>query len=156
MTVTIRNTALNEQLVVTVLQAQVVRTIRNACRGTFTHHNEYITESQQLDWWQHRGEGVRVWLYGCPPEWFGFGMLRPDDNGHVWATLAVLPAYRNIGFGTAIYRHLLEQEEHVWIEIGTGNPASYQAARKAGFMPVATERDDVLVLVAVKGSEGLA
>lgn len=133
---------------------QIVRAIRNACIGTFTHHNEIILPEQQRAWWARARGQARLWLYGSAEDWVGFGMLAPGDDGHWWATLGVLPAHRSRGYGTAIYRHLIEQAGHVWIEIGCGNPASYQAARKAGFMPVTqTNRVCVLVAAAVERSE---
>lgn len=134
--------------VTSLSQALHVALIRNVCIGLYTHHNEAISPLQQRAWWNNRPKGLRLWLYG-EPQYFAFGMLRPDDGGRLWATLGVIPSMRNQGFGTAIYRHLIEQGKHVWIEIGKGNPASYQAARKAGFMPAET-LEDVMVLVGVQ------
>lgn len=147
-------TGIHAQDVVSLEQAHVLAEIRNQCRGLFTHHNEHITPEQQRAWWESKPD-VRVWLYtlteSAITEWVGFGLLRRDDNGHVWATLGVVPKHRDRGYGTSIYRHLIEQGEHVWIEIGQGNPASYKAARKAGFMPV-TANGTVLTMVASRGS----
>lgn len=145
-------TGLRAQEVVSLEEAHQVAWIRNQCLGHFTHHNEFITPEHQRAWWESRPD-VRMWLYtladSMTTQWVGFGLLRRDEHGHVWATLGVVPQHRNRGYGTAIYRHLIEQGEHVWIEIGKGNPASYIAARKAGFMP-AYEDGVVATLVATR------
>ncbi len=60
-------------------------------------------------------------------------MLRTMPEGLVWATLAVYPEYQGMGYGTAIYKFLAEQNDEVWIEVNNYNPASYFAAKKAGF-----------------------
>jgi GNAT superfamily N-acetyltransferase len=148
-------TDINAMEVVSLEQAHEVAWIRNQCRGRFTHHNEHITPEQQKLWWESRPD-VRMWLYAqadsAITRWVGFGLLRRDEHGHLWATLAVLPGLRGQGYGTAIYRHLIEQGGHVWIEIGEGNAASYRAARKAGFVTVDV-KGKVLTLVAGKASE---
>lgn len=124
-----------------------VMEIRNSGRENMTHDTHYITPEEQFDWWTTKDNNLyKIWIattlvqpYGttaeseCEEVIIGFGMLRTMLDGMVWGTLAVYPDYQGMGYGTAIYKFLAEQNDEVWIEINNTNLASYFAAKNAGF-----------------------
>jgi GNAT superfamily N-acetyltransferase len=87
-----------------------LRMIRNACRDGFAHDTAEISHEQQLAWWAANKERVVGFLYrdlfGFP---VGYGLVRRDDKGRWWSSVAVLPQYAGKGFGKAITRHVIRQ-----------------------------------------------
>lgn len=132
-----------------------VMRLRNAGRQYMTHDTHYITPEEQYDWWTTRDNNAyQVWIVTTPEIdtifdpildqitlirtgheiIVGFCMLRYLPDGKVWGTLAVDPDWQGVGYGTAIYRFMIDQADQVWIEIRNDNIASLRAAHKAGFV----------------------
>lgn len=132
------------------VEADIVRRIRNEGRAWMTRYTSEITPEEQAEWWALRElAGVRVYLALLGEEALGFGLLRRDPDGRLWATLAVREQWRGRGVGTHLYRYLCQQAgEDVWIEARADNAASLRAAQKAGFQLLAEAEDGIRVLVA--------
>jgi GNAT superfamily N-acetyltransferase len=115
--------------------AEALRLIRNACAPYMTGHPQPITAEEQRGFLGRAFvEGWRIWLFdaawGTP---VGFGLIRPV-GGRWWATLGLLPEWRGMGHGTAIYRHLIAQcPGDLHIDVLLTNVASARAAERAGF-----------------------
>lgn len=131
-------------------EADIVRRIRNQGRAWMTRYTSEITPEEQAAWWAAREAlGVRVYLALIGEEVLGFGLLRRDPDGRLWATLAVREQWRGRGVGTQLYRYLCQQAgEDVWIEVRADNAASLRAAQKAGFEFLAEAEDGICVLLA--------
>jgi GNAT superfamily N-acetyltransferase len=104
-----------------------LRMIRNACREGFAHDNAEISHEQQLAWWQANKARVVGFLYrdlfGFP---VGYGLVRRDDEGRWWSSVAVLPQYAGRGFGGAITAHVIRQcpAGVVYAQARKDNPAA--------------------------------
>lgn len=121
------------KLVETISDAQIVRMIRNSVKEYMTNHSSHITAENQVLWFQrHIKTNNKLYLYidhNYAP--VGYGYLKYDDR--VWATLGLFEEFFNQGFGTEIYKHLIEEGRDVWIEIFSNNSPSLIAALKNGF-----------------------
>lgn len=108
------------------IPAQIMRTIRNACREGFSADHAVITAEQQAAWWRRIGDQCIARLYREPFGAFvGYGLLRPDDNGRIVSSVAVLPEYAGRGYGGAITRHIIRQTDRmVFAAALESNPAA--------------------------------
>lgn len=115
----------------TIQHAQIVRSIRNEVRSFMTTNHAHISATEQYSWW----DLSRVlYLYeNLLGAYVGFGYIR-EVNGKKWGTLAVSPEFQNEGYGTDIYKHLLEIAGELWLEIYSDNSPSLVAALKNGFV----------------------
>jgi GNAT superfamily N-acetyltransferase len=115
----------------TIQHAQIVRLIRNEVKSFMTSDHKHITAEEQYSWW----DLSRVlYLYeNLLGVYIGFGYIR-EINGKKWGTLAVLPEFQNEGYGTDIYKHLLDVAGELWLEIYSDNTPSLIAALKNGFV----------------------
>lgn len=103
---------------------EMLRTIRNACRGSFAHDNEEVTTEAQAIWWTSMQGRIHAWLYAHLGEVIGYGLIRLE-SGRWWDSVAVLPAARNQGFGTEICSDLAQRVDHpIWSEVRPGNFAA--------------------------------
>lgn len=97
--------------VTNLCQVERLRRIRNVCRDGFSHHTGEIDQTRQADWWLFNEPHLRIWLYGDITEvegaYLGFAMARQDEHGDWWATIAVLPEYRGLGYGKTLTAHLV-------------------------------------------------
>lgn len=118
----------------TLDDAEALRLIRNTCAAYMTGHPHPIDADAQRAWWDtDQRHTMRIWLYDAPCGPVGFGLIRPV-GGLWWATLGLLPEWRGMGHGTAIYRHLRERcPADLHIDVLLTNVASARAAERAGF-----------------------
>ena len=114
---------------------EAVRLIRNAGRQWMADTRE-ITPEQQAEF--QRTLEHPVWVYETlPGEIAGYGLVRRGEDRHAYVSLAVHPAQRGCGIGTAIYRDLRRQWQHdqeVWAVIRTDNTPSIRAALAADYV----------------------
>jgi RimJ/RimL family protein N-acetyltransferase len=111
-----------------------LRQLRNESRKNMTGSTKLISKAAQAKWWA-AGER-RAWLFGDD----GFAYVR-REHGVNWITLGVTKKARGKGLGTLIYATF----PGTYARIREDNEASRRAATKAGFVPVRTE-DDVVVM----------
>ena len=131
--------------------AELVRQIRNSGRQWMTRDTAEISSEQQRAWWARRDPAAcPIWLASVAATPIGYGLLRRSSD-RTWCSLAVLPAHRGHGYGTAIYTWLaLATVEEVWAEIYADNTPSLRAALRAGY-ELAYAQDRVAALVYRKG-----
>ena len=86
--------------------AELVRQIRNSGRQWMTQDTAEITEAAQRAWWARRDPAAcPIWLASVAATTIGYGLLR-RSNDRTWCSLAILPAHRGRGYGSAIYTWL--------------------------------------------------
>jgi hypothetical protein len=122
------------QKICTIEQVEALRHIRNSARGTFAHFNGTIAFHKQQAWWgRMQAEGrVEAWLYYQPRavpsayssyELRGYGMLRMED-GQWWNSVAVLPLYHGMGYGSFITHDLIaRRDEPIYAAVLKSNPS---------------------------------
>ncbi len=130
-----------------LVDAEIVRTIRNSGREWMTRDTSEITSEQQRAWWSKRDRVTcRIWIARIALTDIGYGLLKSEDD-RVWCSLAVLPQFRGQGYGTMIYRYLaLATPCEVWAEVYADNTPSLRACLKAGYQ-LAYAADKTAVLV---------
>jgi RimJ/RimL family protein N-acetyltransferase len=130
-----------------LVDAEIVRTIRNSGRQWMTRDAREITPFEQAAWWATRDPVTcRIWIARIALTDIGYGLLRREGD-RVWCSLAVLPQFRGQGYGSMIYRYLaLATPVDVWAEILADNTPSIRACLRAGFQ-IAYAQDKLAVLV---------
>lgn len=130
-----------------LVDAEIVRAIRNSGRQWVTRDPREISAYEQADWWAKRDpETCRIWIARIALTDIGYGLLR-NDGERVWCSLAVLPQFRGQGYGTMIYRYLaLATLTEVWAEILADNTPSIRACLSAGYQ-IAFAADKTATLV---------
>jgi GNAT superfamily N-acetyltransferase len=94
-------------------QVERLRQIRNLTASGFSTFNGYITKDEQIAWWMANHSRIKAWLYGDQrTNWYvGYGLLRQDDDGNWWNSLAVLPQFHGLGYGSYITHDLLGRHD---------------------------------------------
>lgn len=108
-------------------RAELMRKVRNACRAGFAHDTAEITPDQQQAWWERERRTAVARLYLRDEiAVVGYGLLRRDDQGRYWSSVAVLPQYAGNGYGGAITAHIIRQSPTgtVWAQARKDNPAA--------------------------------
>lgn len=127
--------------------AQIVREIRNSVRQYMTRHTDFITPEQQEKWFYSYIDDIDQELYlyydihNCC---VGYGYVK-KMNSKYWGSLAVKQEFQGRGFGTQIYKDMINQTSELWIEIYTHNQESISAAVEAGFQLVDVQ-DKVVIM----------
>lgn len=130
-------------LVLSAADVERVRVLRNTGREQMTNDTREITQQAQQDWWSTIDNSrVLIWLCYDGATEVGFGMIRmlhartPSPNWYV--TLVVAPEHHGKGYGTAIYRAMLERapDGRLFAEILHRNEKSIRAAKAAGFQEI--------------------
>lgn len=119
------------ELVTSLREAQIVRTIRNEVRSYMTRNTAFITPEQQVIWFSSHSDRLYLY-YDYNGAVIGYGLIR-DIDGKWFGTLAVMPEFQNNGYGTEIYKHLIQQVDILYIEIDATNIPSMRSAVNAGF-----------------------
>lgn len=101
---------------------------------------------------------VKAWLYvtagtpphtGLMPETVGFGLLRLDDDGRWYSSVAVVPECAGRGYGGAITADLVRRlDATVYATARIDNPAAIRLHREDDWYE--TNRDDRLVYFKTK------
>lgn len=130
-----------------LVDAEIVRVIRNSGRQWMTRDPREISASEQAAFWARRDPVTcRIWIARIALTDIGYGLLRCEGD-RVWCSLAVLSQFRGQGYGTMIYRYLaLATLVDVWAEILADNTPSIRACLSAGYQ-IAYAADKVAVLV---------
>lgn len=107
----------------------MLRRIRNACRGTFAYNNLEIDETAQKAWWVAMQGRIHAWLYAADDEVIGYGLIREED-GRWWDSVAVMPHVRGFGYGSEICSDLAQRAGcQVWSKVRPGNFAARRMHR---------------------------
>jgi len=117
--------ALQAIRVVTEAHVEQMRRIRNVDRDGYSTASDEITPEQQARWWSEHGGTVHAWLYlDTAGALVGFGLVRPDANGHWCPSVGVLPNYRGRGYGKWIISDLTRQApERLYAQAKRANAA---------------------------------
>jgi len=138
-------------LVRDVIDAQIVRMIRNELKNFMTNHRAHITPMQQREWFVMLSDDnlLELW-FDVSEAPIGYTLVMLKD-GKYYGTLAVLPEFHNQGYGTEMYTHMVEwvrdcHSEKLHIEIFADNTPSLVAALKSGFT-IVSATDKLVTLV---------
>jgi len=130
-------TKLKSRFLMTVEDAQLVRELRNQVRDYMTRDSSSISPQAQEMWFRMFREDIEnhfMYMYyddfGC---FVGYCYLKRDETGKMWGSLAVKPEFQGKGYGSFIYRDMIETYGTVFIEIYADNEESLRAAQRAGF-----------------------
>lgn len=108
-----------------VEDVEMLRFIRNERRDGFAHDTAPISTAAQAAWWSANQGKVIAYLYQQAQMFVvGYGLLRRDDAGRYWDSIAVLPEFGGRGYGKAITAHLIRQPPAgvVWGQARKDNP----------------------------------
>jgi len=82
-----------------------VRQIRNTCREFMTRDTREVSEQTQLRWWVDRKPDMRLFLFRLEGDDVGYGLTR-EERGALIVSGGLLPEYRRMGIGNALFRLL--------------------------------------------------
>lgn len=128
-----------------LIDAQMLRSIRNQVREHMTNNQKFINDKDQVTWFYSEGrdENVKAYLiYNIYHACVGYGVLSrriigTDSSERWWGSIAVLPEFQRQGYGTAIYKMLRKLgaawTSEIYLEIFSDNIGSLRAASKAGY-----------------------
>lgn len=86
---------------------ETIRNIRNSCREFMTNNTNYISEEQQIEWFNSVDHDVlKLYAGRVSGEVVGYGIVRIED-GDAWLTGAILSSYRGYGYGRRLFVSLI-------------------------------------------------
>jgi ribosomal protein S18 acetylase RimI-like enzyme len=96
--------------VVDAEDVEMLRFIRNEQRQGFAHDTAPISTAAQTAWWGLMEGKVIAYLYQQSQTFVvGYGLLRLDEDGRWWSSVAVLPEFGGRGYGKAVTSHIIRQ-----------------------------------------------
>lgn len=118
---------------------EFVRVLRNSSSRYWTGDKSEISPEKQREWWEKRAEaGFKLFIFSQHSMDVGYLLLRREDRGGAFLTLAVVDTMRNRGLGSFIYNWAKRNYSSfgykaVYAQIHTWNVPSIVAALKGGF-----------------------
>lgn len=135
--------------VLNVSEAQLLRDIRNECKDYMTRNTEYITEDQQVDWFNSLDrDSMKIYLMYMYNEEVmvdvvGFGYCKRDIN-ETYLTGGIKENHRGKGYGRLLFSHLLEQAKSfstpITLEVLNTNTKAKNLYESLGFVEI--KKDD--------------
>lgn len=113
--------------IVTPVDVEMMRYVRNQCREGYAHYNDHISKPAQKAWWKANAGRLIAYLYrNVDGATVGYGLLRQGDDGRWISSVGVLPAHTGRRYGGRITRHIIRQcpADHVYAEARIDNPAA--------------------------------
>ncbi len=106
--------------------ALIMGRIRSAQAAGFSHDHNPISDDQQRAWWRKHFARLSGWLYeDGDRNVVGYGLLRQEDDGRWYSSVAVDPAHTGHGYGRTITTHLVTFFPfEVWASARNDNPAA--------------------------------
>ena len=107
-------------------QANIMRTIRNIGKASYSHDHEEITEDAQRAFWEKNKDTMIGFIYydeeTNTPVAYAALLLR---GGKYWSTNGIHPDHRGRGYGKATLHHVIHQgPRDVWANARKDNPAA--------------------------------
>jgi ribosomal protein S18 acetylase RimI-like enzyme len=140
--------------VLTLEDAQIFRTIRNDCRLFMTRNTDYITEEQQVTWYNNLDKSkYKLFLFyeiyhGAVVVPVGFGIIREEDDV-LLLTGGVSSTDRGKGIGRFIFERLLDiaktENKKIKLEVLISNTIAHSLYCKLGFKE--TNRNDRVIMM---------
>lgn len=135
--------------VLNVSEAQSLRDIRNECKDYMTRNTEYITEDQQVDWFNSVDrDSMKIYLIYMYNEEVmvdvvGFGYCKRDEN-ETYLTGGIKENHRGKGYGKLLFSYLLEQAKSfstpITLEVLNTNTRAKNLYESLGFVEI--KKDD--------------
>jgi ribosomal protein S18 acetylase RimI-like enzyme len=132
-----------------VSEAQTLRDIRNECKDYMTRNTEYITEDQQVDWFNSLDrDSMKIYLIYMYNEEVmvdvvGFGYCKRDEN-ETYLTGGIKENHRGKGYGKLLFSYLLEQAKSfntpITLEVLNTNTRAKNLYESLGFVEI--KKDD--------------
>jgi ribosomal protein S18 acetylase RimI-like enzyme len=125
----------------TISHALIVRKIRNECKDYMTRSSEYITEEQQVKWFNDLDrDTIKLYLmWSSIHGALGFGYCKNDDN-ETYLTGGLKENHRGKGYGRMLFSHLLEQAKTfnmpVTLEVLNTNTKAENLYKSLGFVEI--------------------
>jgi GNAT superfamily N-acetyltransferase len=95
-------------------QVEDLRQMRNACRGTYTNDNSYITKGMQRVFWKKNKDNIVGFLYYNDSDLIGFGILKKIDSKY-YSSVGVHPLAQGHGYGKELTHMLINSiPDDVW------------------------------------------
>lgn len=93
--------------------AELMRKIRNECRGYMTKDTSYITPEQQVKWFNELDkDNIKMFIMNKSYHGVAFGAIGYGYCRHVgdetYLTGGLIPEFRDKGYGKVLFLHLLE------------------------------------------------
>lgn len=91
-------------------QVEMLRMIRNAGRGGYSHDHHEISRDEQRKWWGDMQHRIQAWLYATiDGQVVGFGLIRQTDDGRWSPSAGVLHEHQGHGYGGKIVDDLVDR-----------------------------------------------
>jgi ribosomal protein S18 acetylase RimI-like enzyme len=138
--------------VISEIDAEILRNVRNQCREFMTRHSDYITQEQQKEWFKDAHKKYELYIaytveYGAIIYEVGFGVIHKCDDCFM-LTGGLTPDSRGRGFGKKIFKFLMDQCHKslpIKLELLKNNVAAFKTYKKLGFNVV--NEDDRLIFM---------
>lgn len=146
------HTTLVFKRVTTIPEAEILRTIRNECRGYMTRSTEYISEEVQQQWFKTAHKKYELYIayameYGCAIVTAGFGVIHKNDDDFM-LTGGLLQDYRDKGLGKPLFKFLIDQchkSTPIRLEVLKTNIRAYKTYESLGFKTI-SEKDKIFIM----------
>jgi GNAT superfamily N-acetyltransferase len=138
----------------TLSDAQVVRLIRNECSKFMTRNSSYLSEEDQLSWFESLDFNtiklflVNITYHGTEFIPIGYGYTKVENN-KVYLTGGLIASYRGKGYGRKLFQHLVETAKTfnlpISLEVLVSNQPAISLYTSIGFEAV-SQNEKVIVM----------
>lgn len=95
--------------VCSLVDAELMRQIRNTVRDKMTNNQDYISQDQQIEWYENLSRHVWPYLLWLNDTAIGYGLISVKEDP--WLTGGILPEYQGQGAGRYLFECLIETAE---------------------------------------------
>jgi ribosomal protein S18 acetylase RimI-like enzyme len=131
-----------------IVDAEVMRLVRNECREYMTKDTSYIQIEQQEKWFRNLDrDNIKMFLmhicyHGAAIETIGYGYCRHDgDETHL--TGGIIPSFRGKGYGKTLFLHLIENgksfNSRITLEVLNTNTRAKRLYDSIGFREIESD-----------------
>lgn len=135
----------------TLAQAEILRGVRNVCREFMTRNQNYISQEQQIKWFESLDRSIYqpYLVYTNDSQVLGYCVIALID-GLPWLTAGLLPEHRGRGLGGRVFQTMMNwcwanNYPCVMLDVLKTNVSAHGLYLKLGFVDV-EETDRVWVM----------
>lgn len=138
--------------VTTESEAEVLRTVRNACRDFMTRNTEEISPEQQREWFKKNFKKYELYLAyvvesGVIILEAGYGLIHLNENEYLLSG-GLLPLYRDKGLGSNLFKFLIDncnKQLPIRLEVLKTNTRAFKTYERLNFV-VTGETDKIYLM----------
>ena len=138
---------------------EAIAEIRNSVRHYMTWDQSVVDPKKQWRWYKSLNPNENR-LYACvlDDECVGYGMITLR-HGCFWLTGAIKPNYHGMGFGKALFHHLIQQckrwdpSKEIWLDVWEWNDRAVKLYIKLGFELMGSAKRGVLRMKLMEENE---